>query len=50
MATNPGEIPEEIPQPSQTPDPIEPQSPDETPEIAPDFDQPDTGPVELPEV
>ncbi|GGZ04200.1 hypothetical protein GCM10011614_19000 [Novosphingobium colocasiae] len=54
MATQPGDepgnTPDETPplQPSQQP--VEPPAQPEAPEIAPDFDMPDTGPAELPEV
>ena len=43
---NPGKTPVETPVPPI--DPGEPTAPDEAPLPGPDFDQPDTGPAELP--
>lgn len=53
MATRPddvpGQTPTEIPvEPSDPTPAFDPASPEETPAPAPDFDQPDTAPQELP--
>ena len=45
---NPGDTPAETPVPPGGPD--LPVIPEEAPPPGPDFDQPDTGPAELPEV
>lgn len=45
---NPGDTPAETPVPPGGPD--LPVIPEEAPQPGPDFDQPDTGPAELPEV
>lgn len=42
---NPGDTPVEFPAPT---DPGAPGAPDETPAEGPDYDQPDSAPVELP--
>lgn len=39
---NPGDVPVEYPEPGS------PGAPDDVPPVGPDFDQPDTAPVELP--
>lgn len=50
MATQPADDPGNTPPetPALPGDPGEPAVPEEFPDIGPDFDQPETGPVELP--
>jgi hypothetical protein len=50
MATQPGDVPANNPPETPVPpaEPFEPDQPAEAPPYSPDFDQPDTGPEELP--